>query len=96
MPGQRADGEVVAVVAHVRQVAQATHVDEDGGRRETELHQWEQRHAAREELRVFAVLDDQRDCFVRRVRACVVEGGRDHRVLCICSAAASTDFTMLW
>ena len=93
---ERADRDVIARVADVRQVADPADVDEHGRRREPQLHQREQRHAAREELGVFAVLGDQRDGLVGRTRAHVVERGGDHLDACIVSAAASTDFTMLW
>ena len=95
---ERADRDVVATVAYVGQVAHATDVDDHRRRRQAQLHQRQQRHAAREELRVLAVLGDERDGLVGGDGgAHVVERGRDHCfVPCICSAAASTDFTMLW
>ena len=78
MPGQRADRDVVAPVADVRQVGDAADVDEHGRGREPQLHQRDQRHPAREELRVVAVLGDQRHGLVGRVGADVVERGGDH------------------
>jgi len=62
---------VVAAVAHVGEVAHAADVDQHRRRREPELHERQQRHAAGEELRIVAVLTDQRDRFRRRSRACV-------------------------
>ena len=94
--GQRADREVIAGVAHVREVAHPADVDEHRRRREPQLHERQQRHAAREELRVLAVLADQRDRLGGRTGPHVVERGGDHFAPCIVSAAASTDFTMLW
>jgi hypothetical protein len=87
---------VVAGVAHIGEVADATDVDEHGRRREPQLHERQQRHAAREELCVLAVLGDERQRLVGRAGAHVVERGGDHLLPFILSAAASTDFTMLW
>ena len=49
-----------------------------------------------EQLGVVAVLGELRDRVVGRLGAHVVEGGGDHFDVRICSAAASTDSTMLW
>jgi hypothetical protein len=54
--GHGADGDMVALVAHVLQVLDAPEVDEDRRRREAELHDREQRVTARQELRLIAVL----------------------------------------
>ena len=96
MPGERADRDVVARVAHVREVAHPADVDQHRRRREPQLHERQQRHAAREELGVVTVLADQRDRLRRRSGTHVVERGGDHLAPRIVSAAASTDFTMLW
>jgi hypothetical protein len=92
--GERTDGDVVAGVADVRQVAEAADVDEDGRLGQAQLHERQQAVAAGEELGLVPVLGDQRDRFVGRAGADVVELGRDHEGPP--SAAASTDFTMLW
>ena len=78
------------------QVAHTTDVDEHGRRRQPQLHQRDERHAAGEELRVLAVLADERDRLGGRTRADVLERGGDHLSALTMSAAASTDFTMLW
>ena len=97
MAGQRTDREVVAGVAHVREVVEPADVDEHARHREPQLHQRQQRHAAGEQLRLVAVLGEQRDRGVGRVGAGVVERGGDHAFVPVgCSAAASTACTMLW
>ena len=60
VPRQRADGDVVAVVADVRQVAQAADVDEHARLGQAQLHQRQQAVAAGEELGLVAVLADER------------------------------------
>src|SRR6202011_904588 len=96
VPGERADRDVVALVAYVRQIAHAPDVDQHRGCCQPELHERQQRHTTGEELGVFAVLADERDRLGRRTRAYIVERGGDHLAPCIVSAAASTDLTMLW
>ena len=54
--GERADGDVVAAVADVRQVGQPADVDEHRRLGEPQLHQRQQRVPAGEELGVVAVL----------------------------------------
>src|SRR4029077_9407862 len=73
VPAERADRDPVAVLPHVAQVVEAADVDEQRGSRETELEQWEQGVAARQDLRVFA--PEQLDRFVDRRGAGVVESG---------------------
>jgi hypothetical protein len=63
VPRERADRDVITGIAHERQVAHAPYVDDDGRRREPQLHERQQRHSAGEELRVFTMLADQRDRF---------------------------------
>ena len=58
---ERADRDVVAGVADVGEVAQPADVDEHGRRREAQLHQRDQRHAAGEQLGVVAVLGERGD-----------------------------------
>ena len=97
VPGERADRDVVAGVADVGEVAHPTDVDEHRRRRQPQLHQRQQRHAAGQQLGVVAVLDELRDRAVGRLGTHVVERGGDHfACVRICSAAASTDSTMLW
>ena len=78
MAGEPADGDVVAAVAHVRQVGQPPDVDEHRRRREPQLHQRQQRVAAGQQLGLVAVLDERGDGGVGRVGPDVVEGGGDH------------------
>ena len=73
-----ADGEVVASVPDVGQLAHAADVDQHRRRRETQLHQWEQRVAPRQELGVVAVFGELRDRLVSRARPRVVELRGDH------------------
>ena len=94
--GQRADRDVVAGVADVGEVVEPADVDEDGGRREAQLHERQQRHAAGEELGVVAVLGERRERLLGGAGPDVVERRRGSSACCICSAAASTDATMLW
>ena len=56
--GQRADGDVVAGVADVRQVAEPADVDEHARLGQAQLHQRQQAVAAGEELGLVAVLAD--------------------------------------
>ena len=76
--GQGADGDVVAAVADVRQVAEATDVDQHGRLGEAELHHRQQAVAAGDELGLVAVLADEADRLLRRLGADVVECCRDH------------------
>ena len=95
--GERANRDVVAGVANVRQLRNATDVDEDGGSRQPELHEGQERHASGEQFGIVAVLRELRDCVISRLSSHVVERGGNHRgCVRICSAAASTDSTMLW
>ena len=96
MTRESADREVVTRVADVRQVTDPADIDKDRRRREPQLHQWQQRHATGKELRVLTVLADQRDRLRSRSRTHVVERRGDHFAVRMVSAAASTDFTMLW
>ena len=74
-----------------------TEVDEDRGSRQAQLHQRQQRHAARKELGVVAVLGELRGRGVGRLGAARRRRrpGITGRVR-IWSAAAGTDSTMLW
>ncbi len=91
--GERADRDVVAGVADVRQVGDASDVDEHGRLRQTQLHQRQQAVPAGEELGVVAVLTDQADRLFGRTGPDVVECGGNHLAP---PAAARTDWTMLW
>ena len=62
--GQGADGDVVAAVADVGQVAQPTHVDQHRRRGQAQLHQRQQRVPAGHELGLVAVLGEQGDGLV--------------------------------
>ena len=99
VPGEGADGDVVAGVADVGEIAQAADVDQHRRRRQPQLHEREQRVAAGEQLGVVAVLTEQADRLVGRVGPLVVERGRDHAGLPAvwpALAAARIDLTMLW
>ena len=75
---KRADGDVVAGVADVRQVGDAADVDEHARLGEAQLHQRQQAVAAGEELGIVAVLADEADRLVGGAGTDVVEGGRNH------------------
>ena len=64
--GERADRDVVAGVADVRQVAQPADVDEHRRLGQAQLHQRQQAVAAGEELGLVAVLADEADRLVGR------------------------------
>ena len=96
VPGEPTDGELVAVVAHVREVAEPADVDQHRRRRQPQLHQWQQRVPAGEELGVVAVLGQQRDRLVDRVGAGRRRTRRDHRSPAISAEPATTAATMLW
>ena len=93
--GHRADGDVVAVVADVRQVGEATDVDQHARLGEAELHHRQQAVAAGDELGLVAVLADQADGLLGGLGTDVVERGGDHWAP-PADAAARTDLTMLW
>jgi hypothetical protein len=78
VPRERADGDGAAVDPHVRQVLQAADVDEDGRRRQPQLHEREQRVAAGEELGVVAVAVQRADGVLEGLGALVVERSGDH------------------
>ncbi len=79
MPSECTDGDVVAAVAYVRQVAQPTDVDQHRRRRQPQLHQGQQRVTAGQQLGVLAVLPEQLHGVIGRLGPHVVEAGRDHR-----------------
>ena len=94
--GERADGDVVAGVADVRQVGDATDVDERARLGEPQLHEWQQAVAAGEELGIVTVLADEADRFGGRPGPDVIELCGDHLAAPFMPAAhASTDCTML-
>src|SRR5918997_2661133 len=77
--GQRADGDMVTLVAHVVQVAQASDVHEHRRGCEPELHDRQEGVAAGEELGVLAVLLEKLDGVVYGLGDLVVERDRYHR-----------------
>ena len=95
VPGERADGDVVAVLADVAQVAEAADVDEHARLRQAQLHQRQQAVAAGDQLGLVAVLAEQADGLLGGAGPDVVEGGGDHAGA-PAFAAASTAWTMLW
>ena len=78
MAGQRADGDVVAGVADVRQVGESADVDEHARLGEAQLHHRQQAVPAGEELGLVAVLADEADGLLGRSGADVVECCGDH------------------
>ena len=100
--GERADGDVVALVPDVVELVEPADVDEHRRGGEAQLHEREERVAAGEDLGLVAVLGEQRQGLVGRAGPDVVERGGDH--CCTATfvpplpvlAAASTDWTMLW
>ena len=78
---ERADGDVIAGVTHVREVAESPDIDDHRGRREPQLHERDERHPTREELGVVAMLGERGDRGVDGVGADVLERGGDHRAL---------------
>ena len=75
---QRADPPAAVVAVEAAQLADAADVDQQRRRREAQLHQREQRVAARKQLRVLAALAERRDGLVDAAHSLVVELGRDH------------------
>ena len=76
--GKGADGEVVALVAHVAQVVEPVQVDQDRGRGEAQPHQRDQGVPAGDELGLVAVLTEELYGVVDRFGDLVVEGHRVH------------------
>ncbi len=74
VPGQRADHDVGSLIVDVGQVSDAAEIDDYLGGGQPELHQRQQGMAARQELRVLAVLGDE----VQRLfgRTCPLVGER--------------------
>ena len=92
---EHADGEVIAGVADVRKVAEPAHIHQNSGRRESQLHQRDQRHSTGEQLGFVAVLGERGDGRIHGVGLDVLERRGDHFAAPV-SAAARTAFTMLW
>ena len=80
MSGQGADGDVIAGVSDVRQIADPPDVDEHARLGEAQLHQRQQAVPAGEELGIITVLADEADGLFGRTGADVVEGGGNHVV----------------
>jgi hypothetical protein len=78
MAGQRADRDVPVLGPDVAQLMQRAEVDEHLWLGQPQLHQWQQRVPARQELGLVAVLGGQRQRLVSRGRALVGERWRDH------------------
>ena len=78
MRGHCADGDMVAAVVDVAEVADPTDVDHDTGCGEPEPHQRDEAVATSQQLRVVAVLGQRSNRSVGRIGHLVVECGRDH------------------
>ena len=78
MAGERADGDVVAVLADVGKVGEPADVDEHGGLGEAQLHQRQQAVPTGEELGVVTVLASEAHRFLGARRSDVVERCGDH------------------
>src|SRR5256885_4417592 len=63
----------------IREVSEAANVDQEGRRRETQLHQGDEAVAARQDLRLLAVLDQFRHRLRQGAGDDVVECGWNHR-----------------
>jgi hypothetical protein len=110
VPGAGADGHhgigPGAVHPHVGQVGDAADVDQDGGDRQAQLHDRQERVAAGQELGVLAVLAEGGQRLVYRADLHVLERCGDHACTsCDCgtwpadgpaAAAVRTARTMLW
>ena len=96
MSGEGADGEVVARIAHIGKFCDAPDVEHDGRRRESELHERDQRMATGQQLGLVAVLGQQLQGVPGRLGPHVVERRRDHEAPPSPPAALRTAFTMLW
>ena len=92
--GQRTDGQVIAGVVDVRQVAEPTNVDDDGRIGEAELHHRQQRVTAGHQLGFVAVLIERGQRLGGRRGPDVVERYGNHRSPP--PAAVRTAWTMLW
>jgi hypothetical protein len=75
---ERADGDPIALLAHVGEVREPADVDEQLRPREAEFHEREERVAAGNQLRVVARAEELDRAF-DGVGDLVVERGRDHR-----------------
>jgi hypothetical protein len=78
VPGEGADGHLVALLADVGEVGEPADVDDHGRRGQPQPHQRQQRVAAGHQLGVVAVLDQEVDGLVGRLGPDVVEGDGDH------------------
>ena len=92
--GERANRDVVAGVADVRQVGDATDVDQDARLGEAQLHQRQQAVPAGQKLGVLTMLADEADCLFGGTGTDVIEGGGNHADT-PSAAQASTALTML-
>jgi hypothetical protein len=61
VPGERANGDVIACVFYVGKVRYSTDVDKDARLRKTEFHERNKAVAARQELCFISVFSDETD-----------------------------------
>src|SRR5919199_1508804 len=78
VPGQGADGQVVALVADVAQVLQAVQIDQDRGRGQPEPHERYERMPTSDEPCIIPVMAQELYSVVDRLGDLVVEGYRMH------------------
>jgi hypothetical protein len=64
MRGARANHDGVRLLANARQTGNPADIDQVPGACEPELQQWDERVTAGKQLRVFAILTEQRDCLI--------------------------------
>ena len=76
--GEGADGDVVASITDVAEVADATDVDQNAGRRQAQFHQRQQAVPTGKELRVLTVLTNEADGLFCRTGTDVVECCGNH------------------
>src|SRR5205823_4765292 len=74
----RADENLSALLAYVREASDTTDVNQERGLREAEFHRGDEAVPARENLRVARVLGEKRQRFVKRRRRDVIELCRNH------------------
>src|SRR2546429_4665318 len=78
MSRHRADANLSAILVDVREVFDATDVNQQCGLRESQLHRWDEAVAAREYLRVVLMLSEQTDSFVKSCWRDVIEWCWNH------------------
>ena len=78
VPGESTDGDVVAGVAHIRELVQTADVDKHRRHGEAQLHERQQGMPSGEQLGLVAVRGEQAEGLVDRRHPLIVERNRDH------------------